>query len=275
MLCVIGVCSAPAAERPKNILLIECDSMDGRALGCMGHPAMRRATPNLDALARQGTLFRNTYTNSPICCPSRASMFSGLQTHHCEGWNNYKGLEPGTPTFQDRLAAAGYLTQTFGKADYLSGQHSMRARVSAWTRSANIERPNYREPAPRILDRDETRVHAQDWNTAEAVSVWLKERHRGEKPFFLYLGLEAPHPPFVSSRTYTAMIDEAGIGIPPADEYDHPVMRYQRIVKNWEHGFSAAMVKNTRLTYFAMIAETDAIACWPPWSNQGCGTRPT
>lgn len=254
-----GADSAKAAGKPPNILFIECDSMDGRALGCMGHPAMRRATPNLDALARQGTLFRTAYTNNPICCPSRASMFSGLQTHHCEGWNNYKGLEPGASTFLDRLAAAGYLTQTLGKTDYLSGQHSMRARVSAWTRSANIERPNYNEPAPTILDRDEPRVHGQDWKTTDRAIAWLREHRHGDKPFFLYLGLNAPHPPFVTSRTYTGMIEEADIGLPPADEYDHPVMRQQRIVKNWKHGFSEAMVKKTRLTYFAMIAETDAM----------------
>ncbi len=89
--------------------------------------------------------------------------------------------------------------------------------------------------------------------------TWLKRHGREEKPFFLYLGLQVPHPAFITSWTYTKLIDETGIGIPPADEYDHPVMRYQRIVKNWEHGFSEAMVKKTRLTYFAMIAETDAI----------------
>jgi arylsulfatase K len=254
-----GPGSAGAVEKSPNILLVECDSLDGRVMGCMGHAAMQRATPNLDALARQGVLFRNAYTNNPICCPSRASMFSGLQTHHCEGWNNFKGLEPVTPTFLDRLAGAGYLTQTLGKSDYLSGQHSLRARVTAWTRSANIERPSYREPLPEILDRDEPRVHDVDWKVADRAVAWLKEHRQGEKPFCLYLGLQAPHPPFITSRTYARMIDVAGVGIPPVDQYDHPVMRYQRIVKNWEHGFSEAMVKKTRLVFFAMIAETDAI----------------
>ncbi len=182
---VLGLPSAAAAEKPHNILLIECDSMDGRAMGCIGHPALKRATPHLDALARQGALFRIAYTNNPICCPSRASMFSGLQTHRCEAWNNYKGLAPGAPTLMDRLAAAGYCTKTLGKTDYVSGGHSQRARVSAWTRSAGIERPNYREAAPEILDRDEPRVHASDWQTAAQAVAWLKEHGAGGKPFFL------------------------------------------------------------------------------------------
>jgi len=255
----LGISAAQAGQPAQNILLIECDSLDGRVLGCMGHPAMQRATPHLDALAARGVLFRNAYTNNPICCPSRASMFSGTHTHHCEGWNNYKGLEPGTPTFLDRLAGAGYRTQTFGKTDYLSGHHSLRARVSAWTRSADIQRPQYREPAPKIVDRDEPQLHNRDWKNAQQAVAWLQEHRQSDRPLCLYLGLNLPHPAFVASQTYTRLIDAAGIRIPPADQYDHPVMRYQRIVKNWEHGFSTEMVQKTRLAYFAMIAETDAI----------------
>ena len=88
-LAAAGPTGATTPKR-RNILLIHTDSWDGRIMGCMGHPAMARATPNIDALARRGVLFRNAYCNSPICCPSRASMWSGLHTHHCEGWNNHK-----------------------------------------------------------------------------------------------------------------------------------------------------------------------------------------
>src|SRR5690606_5518683 len=107
-------------ERGKNIVFIQCDSMDGRVMGCMNHPAMAAATPNMDGLASQGVLFRNAYCNNPICCPSRASMWSGQYTHHCEGWNNYKGLEEDAATFQTVIAKAGYQTAAFGKTDYLS-----------------------------------------------------------------------------------------------------------------------------------------------------------
>jgi arylsulfatase K len=142
-----------ATSRRPNILFIHVDSMDGDAMGCMGHPAMSCATPNLDRLAGQGVLFSNAYCNSPMCCPSRASMLSGLYTHHCEAWNNYKGLAESAPTLFDRLAAGGYRSKILGKTDYLSGQHTIRARVSPWTRSANIHRPNYRMGPPRVLAR--------------------------------------------------------------------------------------------------------------------------
>ena len=244
----------------KNILFIHTDSWDGRVLGCMGHPAMKRATPNLDALAQRGVLFRNAYSNNPICCPSRSSMWSGLYTHHCEGWNNYKGIEKDDPTFRTRLDSAGYRTQTFGKEDYLSGAHTIRARVSAWTRSANVTRPQYRMPGPTVLDNDEKRVHARDWQDVDRGIAWMeKAAEAGDKPFWLYLGIRQPHPAFTTSRRYLDLIDEADVTIPPEDESGHPVMAYQRAVKNWMHGFSEDTVRLVRRIYCAMCAEVDAM----------------
>lgn len=250
----------PANDPRKNIILIQPDSMDGRVMGCMGHPAMRRATPNLDALARQGVLFRNAYCNSPICVPSRASMWSGWYTHQCEGWNNYKGLSPTDPTFETYLRECGYRIQRFGKTDYLSGAHSIRARVSAWTRSANLARPQYREGPPRIVEAENGRAHESDWKIFERAIEWLKkEAPSSPDPFLLYLGPGAPHPPYVASQKYLKMIEDAGVTIPPLDRQDHPVMQYQRAVKNWRHGFSDEMVRLVRRVYFAMIAEVDAM----------------
>ncbi len=243
----------------RNIILVQCDSMDGRVMGCMGHRAVRNATPNMDRMARNGVLFANAYSNNPICCPSRASTWSGLYTHHCEAWNNYKGLEPGDPTFMTRLNEAGYKTQCFGKTDYLSGQHTVRARVSPWTRSANILKPNYSMKAPRTLDSMERRIQKRDWDVVDRSIEWLEQAAEEQRPFCLYIGLEAPHPPFIASRYYLDMIDEEGVTVPPEDKQDHPVMYYQRINKNWTHGFSEDMVKLTRKIYFAMIAEVDAM----------------
>jgi len=187
-------------------------------------------------------------------------MWSGQYTHHCEGWNNYKGLSASDPTFRTRLDEAGYLTQTFGKTDYLSGHHSIRARVTPWTRSANIYRPSYRMPGPRMLAENKVRVHERDWMDVDRSVLWLQERTRSnDGPFWLYLGIRAPHPGFWISQRYLDVIDESGVLLPPDDESDHPVMHYQRVAKNWMHGFSDAVVRQVRRVYFAMIAEVDAM----------------
>lgn len=243
----------------RNIVFIHTDSMDGRIMGCMGHPAMESATPNLDRLAKQGGLFRNSYCNNPICCPSRASMWSGQYSHHCEGWNNYKGLSKSDPTFLTHLTNAGYTPRILGKTDYLSGHHTIRARVSPWTRSANIRRPNYRMSPPRIIDEDREQVHKRDWKDTDEAIAWLQEISHGDEPFFLYLGIRSPHPSFTTSRRYLDMIPESVVSIPKPDETSHPVIEYQRINKNWLHGFSDEMVRKVRRIYFAMIAEVDAM----------------
>jgi len=62
-----------------NLLLIVADDHGGGTLGIEGDP--RRATPNLDALARQGALFERAYCNSPLCTPSRQSLITGKLPH--------------------------------------------------------------------------------------------------------------------------------------------------------------------------------------------------
>jgi len=253
---------AATASR-RNICLIQFDSWDGRVLGCLDHPAMRHATPNCDRLAARGVVLRNTYCSHPICCPSRANMWSGQYTHHCRSWNNYKGLEPGAPTFQNRLQQVGYQFASpqggIGKLDYRSGGHSQLARITAWTAAADIALPFFRVAAPKILDNQLQRVHAEDWALVDRACQWLDQHHSDPQPFFLYVSMGIPHPSFTTSRYWLDKIDQDAITIPPQDDQLHPVMRYQQITKNWTHGFDDDSVRKTRAIYYAMCAEADAM----------------
>ncbi|MDQ3699830.1 MAG: sulfatase-like hydrolase/transferase, partial [Chloroflexota bacterium] len=69
------------AERQgrPNVLFITTDEQRYDTLGVLGNPQAR--TPNLDALAARGTLFRNAYTNTPICVPARACLATGRYAH--------------------------------------------------------------------------------------------------------------------------------------------------------------------------------------------------
>ena len=262
LLCPLATGAGPVGHRP-NIIFLHTDSWDGRALGCMDHAAMKRATPNIDRLAARGTLFRNTYCSHPICCPSRANMWSGMYTHHCESWNNHKGLEPGATTFKTRLEQVGYRFATarggYGKHDYTSGAHSQLARVTAWTGGADIRLPVFRMRSPQVYSDRRKRVQSGDWDTIDKARQFLEDHADDGQPFFLYASLNAPHPPFTTSRAWLDRIDQAGVTIPPADEQYHPVMAYQRITKNWQHGFTDEMVRKVRRIYYAMCCETDAM----------------
>ncbi len=254
-----GAASSANRRRARpNIVIIESDSMDGRVMGCTGHPAAH--TPNLDRLAARGVLFKNTYCNSPQCCPSRSSMWGGKHTHEIEGWNNHKGLEPGTETFQTRLDKVGYRTHTIGKTDYVSGGHSLGARVWAWTRGADIRLAQKDRPLARINPTGGRRAHKSDWKRVDSTIAWLNERgtpHR--EPFMLYCGLSLPHPPFKTSQTWLDTIDMKRVTVPPHEEALHPVMDYMAATKNTQGNFSRDEILAIRRVYFAMIAELDAM----------------
>ena len=63
------------SDRPPNIIFIFADDLGWGDLGCYGNPNIK--TPNIDRLARQGTLFSQFYVNSGVCSPSRTAFMTG------------------------------------------------------------------------------------------------------------------------------------------------------------------------------------------------------
>ncbi|MEE6509322.1 hypothetical protein FKM82_025581 [Ascaphus truei] len=123
-------------------------------------------------------------------------MWSGLFPHLTESWNNFKCLDPDYPTWMDLVKNHGYITQKFGKQDYKSGSHSLSNRIEAWTRDVQfLLRQEGRPFANLTGNQTQTRVMEEDWkNTDTAVSWIRKEATKLSQPFFLYLGLNLPHP---------------------------------------------------------------------------------
>src|SRR5262245_59694974 len=73
--CALGpYLSSIGAENP-NVIFILADDLGWGDLGCYGHPVT--LTPNLDRLAREGTLFTQFYVNGSVCSPSRCAFFTG------------------------------------------------------------------------------------------------------------------------------------------------------------------------------------------------------
>ncbi|WP_439621094.1 arylsulfatase [Gemmata sp.] len=117
-------CAAPpgrAADKP-NLIVIMSDDMGFSDLGCYGGEI---ATPNLDALAAGGVRFTQFY-NTARCCPTRASLLTGLYPHQAgighmmedKGTNHpgYRGnLNDSCRTVAEVLKPAGYRTYAVGK----------------------------------------------------------------------------------------------------------------------------------------------------------------
>ena len=246
------------SESQPNIVFIHAESMDGRKMGCMGHPALRNATPNLDRLASEGVLYRNAYTNCPVCNPSRASMWTGKYPNYRDCWNNHEGLRDGVRTYQDTLNAAGFRTRAIGPIDYAYGMHSIRDRVGSWTRAAMVERPTVRTPLPTVVGQG--KANLRDWQHTHNAIQEISEASREDRPFWTYLTTGLVHPAFVAEQRHLDLIDADAIDIPPLfglEATQNAAVRQQRILKNCDKQFSEGLVREMRHIYFAMIAALD------------------
>jgi choline-sulfatase len=89
-------------------------------MGIAGDPVA--VTPNLDRLARESILFTDAYCTNPVCAPSRASILTGLYTHHLESRGNARPFSPRHKTIADDFSRAGYMTALIGKMHMVDAQ---------------------------------------------------------------------------------------------------------------------------------------------------------
>lgn len=115
-----GVLVAQAIEK-YNIISIVTDDQGRWGVGAYGNKEVR--TPNMDRLAREGALFLNAFTATPVCSPSRASFLTGLYGTQVGimDWiaplesDRGLGLPPETITWPEVLQSNGYVTALLGK----------------------------------------------------------------------------------------------------------------------------------------------------------------
>ncbi len=122
VLCsVFGNYISIAQELP-NIIVIYADDLGYGDLSCYNDKAAYY-TPNLDKMAKEGVLFRDSHSPSTICSPSRYGLLSGQQIYRSTGGGGpaFEGpggpsfLKPGTLTIAQMLQKKGYRTGVFGK----------------------------------------------------------------------------------------------------------------------------------------------------------------
>lgn len=120
---------------PKNIIFIMTDQQRADSLGCTGNPVCK--TPNIDALAGRGAVFRQHFTPHQICSPSRSTLFSGLYARNHGLTRNGVALPEELPLITHDLKAANYRTHGVGKFHFqpiLAGaEHAMPDSNAFWT----------------------------------------------------------------------------------------------------------------------------------------------
>ena len=110
--CTENPVAAEAISQP-NILFIMSDDHSERAISAYGSTLIN--TPNIDRIANEGVLFRNSFVANSICGPSRAIMLTGKHSHKNGFRSNNDQFDGAQPTYPQYLQQAGYTTAVVGK----------------------------------------------------------------------------------------------------------------------------------------------------------------
>jgi len=212
--------SAQPTARP-NIIIILSDDMGFSDIGCYGGEIK---TPNLDGLARNGVRFTQFYNNAR-CCPTRASLLTGLYSHQAGIGHMTEDREPAgyrgdlnrnSVTLAEVLRPAGYTTYAVGKWHVTPGRNAEQlAQTHNWPLQRGFDRyygtihgaGSFWDPSSLVRDNklisafNDPEYHPEQFYYTEALSdqaVRFIGEHRqrsGGKPFFLYLAYTAAHWP--------------------------------------------------------------------------------
>jgi choline-sulfatase len=257
------------SDRP-NLLILLSDEHSPHVLGCYGDSVVR--TPNLDALASRGVIFRNSYCASPLCVPSRTAFLTGQQPSATQVWGNDDTLRSDIPTFAHSLGAAGYDTALIGRMHFqgMDQWHGFGERLvgEVLPLYPYLEFPlspelaqGARGPLPRsiqIAGPGKTAYEAYDEDVTKSAIQFLRERTKiGTKPFCAVVGFVLPHSPFVCSKTeWDYYYDRVSIPQLPADYFEHLHPAMQRWRKVHEE-VTTEEVRRARAGYYGLVTELD------------------
>ena len=208
LLFILWNCSSEEMK-PPNIILIMGDDMGYSDIGCYGGEIH---TPNLDQLAANGLRFTQFY-NSACCCPTRASLLTGLYPQQAgighmlddRGTPAYRGdLSDQAVTIAEVLKEAGYST-------YMSGKWHVTPYIvenpdkKNWPRQRGFDRffgmisgaGSFYDPRSPALENEYVAPGDNFYATTDFSNYGVKhiQEHTGENPFFLYLSYTAAHWP--------------------------------------------------------------------------------
>ena len=285
-------------ERP-NIIFILADDMGYGDLACYGNRYIQ--TPNIDRLARTGTSFTQAYAGSGISSPSRCSLMTGknsgnsrIRDNQCYagGMTGLKINPRGDTTIVRRaklleedvtlgtvLSKAGYRTCLVNKW-HLDGYDPQAApnhrgfdEFYGWTiatvhSNAPYYYPYYRFHGDSLIHieenaRDAHVRHNTEISTDDAIQFIHRNRQR---PFFLFLGYDAPHEPY--NIDDTSWYDEQG-------DWSANTKRYAALVTHMDYNIGRLLgtldALGLRGNTLIIFASDNGAAVMAPLKELNCG----
>ncbi len=243
-----SLCLTAASDAGKpNVLFLAVDDMNDW-LGCL-ETTPHAITPNIDALAARGVNFTNAHAAGVFCAPSRAAIFSGqfASTTGCYETATYFYDHPDLEPLQLSFAKAGYETFGAGKLfHHPAGAIDQRGwtefylrnqsqRENGWPLDSWSDETPFPDPFPSSIYNRGQQIKGglflewgaisndQEEDMADTIRInWavkkLREKH--ENPFFLAVGIYAPHFPNYCPQKYFDRYDIDQIALPPYKKDD-------------------------------------------------------
>lgn len=186
-----------------NVVLVIADEVRWDAIGAYGRNPMN-LTPNLNAMAERGTLYRHMFTNQPVCSPARACLFTGQYPAKHGVWKNAGGdigLSPQAVTIATEFRKAGYSANYIGKwhlAAHTQGPVPAAQRggfLNLWEASNELEITAHPYMGT-MWDADGREMVFQDEYRADYLTGLTKKflQNAGEtSPFLLVVSYLEPH----------------------------------------------------------------------------------
>ena len=228
------------ASKKPNVLLISIDDLNDW-VGCMGgHPQAK--TPNIDRVAKMGTLFNNAHCQSPVCNPSRASMMTGRYPHTSGVYFLSPDLKEAPvlknlKTMPEVFVDHGYKTMAAGKIFHRGDKRFFQEYLAT---GGFGPRPQKKISQPHghplwdwgIFPDDDNLM--PDMKCAKWAVDQLSQKH--DKPFFMGVGFYRPHVPMFATKKWFDMHPKDKIKLPAVRGDDlKDLSQYAIDLTNLEH----------------------------------------
>ncbi len=198
---------AVPAQRP-NIVLISVDTLRPDRLSCYGHA--RSTSPNMDRLAREGTLFENVVSSTSWTLPAHSSMFTGLVDSVHGVLETDTRLGDSHNTLAERLASAGYETVGIFSGPLLHPVFGLSQGFESYIDCTGLSGQTM--SALRAGDKVDNEVVRQASATtitnptvSNATRDWLQQNSK--KPFFMFIHMWDVHYLYIPPPPYDELYD--------------------------------------------------------------------
>ncbi|MFS0726661.1 sulfatase [Paenibacillus sp. 1P07SE] len=244
-------------KKAPNIVFIMSDQHRADILG--SHRSELR-TPHLDRLAKEGTSFNHCYTSAQACVPARACMMTGRYAELHRTFSNQEVMSEVETTWPEVLDRHGYQAVAVGRTHHID-------------KGFETVRVPYGQSYPMIDYND---VHEIPWGPqgftacspvpfeefyekkVADTAVGLMEDLGRNQPFAMYVGLLAPHPPFVLPEPFYSMYSADAIRYEPQAPPPAGSRIAQTVRRHYGEHLTEERQRQLQAAYYGMVSMMDA-----------------